>query len=184
MNEIKKVPNGKPVFVDSKGRRGRWFNSASLVAGTITTILLALFAISVLVNPFLPQIKLKPSEVLPQKTDLQVHLPEQPLTKQESIVKRIGQTAKEEKKKREEDKLAKAADLDQLMATTREQDIRSKHDGPPLSVGFFVNWDDSSIASLRQNINSLDWMVPEWFRLSGDANNPLVLDIDENAVDF
>jgi cellulose synthase/poly-beta-1,6-N-acetylglucosamine synthase-like glycosyltransferase/peptidoglycan/xylan/chitin deacetylase (PgdA/CDA1 family)/spore germination protein YaaH len=186
MSDSKKGANGsnKAVFVDAKGRRGRYFNSASIIAGTVATILLALFAISVLVNPFLPQIKLKPSEVLPQKTDLQVHVPERPLTKQESIVKRLGQTAKEEKKKREEDKLAKAADLDQLMAITREQDIRSKHDGPPLAVGFFVNWDDSSLASLRQNINNLDWMVPEWFRLSGNADNPLVLDIDENAVDF
>src|SRR6478752_800618 len=134
--------NGKSVFQDTKGRRGRYFNSASIIAGTVTTILLALFAISVLVNPFLPQIKLKPSEALPQKTDLTVHVPERPLTKQETIVKRIGQTATEEKKKREEAKLAKAADLDQLMAATREQDIRSKHDGPPLAIGFFVNWDD------------------------------------------
>jgi len=176
--------NGKSVFQDTKGRRGRYFNSASIIAGTVATILLALFAISVLVNPFLPQIKLKPSEALPQKTDLTVHVPERPLTKQESIVKRIGQTAKELKKKREEEKLAKAADLDQLMAATREQDIRSKHDGPPLAIGFFVNWDDSSIASLRQNYQSLDWMVPEWMRLSGNADNPLALDIDDKAVEF
>ena len=101
--------NGKSVFQDTKGRRGRYFNSASIIAGTVTTILLALFAISVLVNPFLPQIKLKPSEALPQKTDLTVHVPERPLTKQETIVKRIGQTAKEEKKRREEEKLAKAS---------------------------------------------------------------------------
>jgi cellulose synthase/poly-beta-1,6-N-acetylglucosamine synthase-like glycosyltransferase/peptidoglycan/xylan/chitin deacetylase (PgdA/CDA1 family)/spore germination protein YaaH len=191
MSDSKKVGNGngKTVFLDTKGRRGRYFNSASIVAGTVTTILLALFAISVLVNPFLPQIKLqqiklKSSEALPQGADVTPRLPERPLTKKEAIIRGIGQKAIEEKKKREEDKLAKAADLDQLMAITREQAIRSKHDGPPLAVGFFVNWDDSSLASLRQNINNLDWMVPEWFRLSGDANNPLTLDIDENAVDF
>src|SRR5437763_10977727 len=97
--------NGKAVFLDTKGRRGRYFNSASIIAGTVTSILLALFAISVLVNPFLPQIKLKPSEVgpeikfkpsevLPKKADVQLPLPERPITKQESIVKRIGQTAK------------------------------------------------------------------------------------------
>src|SRR3954462_14322069 len=114
MTESNNAQNGKRVFVDAKGRRGRFFNTASIVAGMVTTILLALFAISVLVNPFLPQIKLKPSEVLPQKTDLQVHLPEQPLTKQEAIVKRIGQSAKEEKRRREDEKLAKAADIDQL----------------------------------------------------------------------
>jgi len=182
MSESNNGQNGKAVFVDAKGRRGRFFNTASIVTGTIATILLALFAISVLVNPFLPQIKLKPSEVLPQKTDLQVHIPERPITKQESIVKRIGQNAKEEKKRREDEKVAKTADLDQLMAITREQDIRSKHDGPPLAIGFFVNWDDSSYASLQKNIDSLDWVVPEWIRLSGDVNDPLVLDTQESVA--
>src|ERR1043166_6153406 len=182
MSDNKKTSNGKAVFVDTKGHRGRYFNSVSIIAGTVTTILLALFALSVLVNPFLPQVRLKPSEALPQKNDLQVHLPERPITKQESIVKRIGQNAREEKEKREDEKLAKAADLDQLRALTREQDIRSKHDGPPLAIGFFVNWDDSSLASIEHNLDSLDWIVPEWIRLSGDPNDPLTLDLQESVA--
>jgi peptidoglycan/xylan/chitin deacetylase (PgdA/CDA1 family) len=54
----------------------------------------------------------------------------------------------------------------------------------PLSVGFFVNWDDSSLASLQQNINSLDWVIPEWIRLSGNDASPLALDIDQTAVEL
>src|SRR6185369_4220048 len=56
--------------------------------------------------------------------------------------------------------------------------------GRPLSIGFYVNWDDSSLASLRQHIKALDWVVPEWIRLSGDAGNPLVLDLDQTALEF
>ena len=54
----------------------------------------------------------------------------------------------------------------------------------PLAIGFYVNWDDSSYASLKQNINSLDWIVPEWVRLGDNDNAPLVLDIDQNALDL
>ena len=55
--------------------------------------------------------------------------------------------------------------------------------GRPLAVGFYVNWDDSSYASLKGNINNLDWLVPEWIRLK-DGDDPLVKDIDPKALDF
>ncbi|HEV7700171.1 MAG TPA: polysaccharide deacetylase family protein, partial [Pyrinomonadaceae bacterium] len=176
--------NGKAVFVDTKGHRRRWFSPLAIALGTVTTILLALFAVSVLINPFLPQVKLKPAESLPQKSDLQFHLPERPLTRQETLARKIGETARQEENKRDDARLERASDLELKMAAKRAQDIRSVHEGPPLAVGFFVNWDDSSLASLRQNIDSLDWVVPEWMRLSGDMGNPLVLDVDDNAVDF
>jgi cellulose synthase/poly-beta-1,6-N-acetylglucosamine synthase-like glycosyltransferase/peptidoglycan/xylan/chitin deacetylase (PgdA/CDA1 family)/spore germination protein YaaH len=184
MNKNTGSTRGKAVFADSKGHRSKWLSSVSITAGTVSTILLALFGISVLINPFLPQIKLRPAEALPQKSDLQFHLPERPLTRQETVAKKIADTAKAEKDKRDNARLERASDIEQKMATTRAEAIRLVHEGPPLAVGFFVNWDDSSLASLRQNIDSLDWVVPEWMRLSGEAANPLVLDIEENAVDF
>jgi peptidoglycan/xylan/chitin deacetylase (PgdA/CDA1 family)/spore germination protein YaaH len=32
----------------------------------------------------------------------------------------------------------------------------------PIVVGFYVNWDDNSLASLRTHIDSLHWVVGEW----------------------
>ena len=32
----------------------------------------------------------------------------------------------------------------------------------PLTVGFYVTWDDFSFASLEAQIAKLDWMVPSW----------------------
>jgi peptidoglycan-N-acetylglucosamine deacetylase len=52
---------------------------------------------------------------------------------------------------------------------------------PPVSVGFYVNWDDSSYASLTKNINQLDWLIPEWLHLSAGANS-LKYDIDEKVI--
>ena len=56
--------------------------------------------------------------------------------------------------------------------------------GRPLAIGFYVNWDDTSYASLKKNINKLDWLVPEWVRLSDDGANPLVLDFDQKAIEL
>ena len=53
----------------------------------------------------------------------------------------------------------------------------------PLSIGFYVNWDDSSYASLKRNLVQLDWVVPEWIRLQ-DGPDPLVRDIDPRALDL
>jgi peptidoglycan-N-acetylglucosamine deacetylase len=53
----------------------------------------------------------------------------------------------------------------------------------PTTVGFYVNWDDTSYASLKRNIDKIDWLSPEWVRLQ-DGDNPLVLDFDQKALDL
>jgi peptidoglycan-N-acetylglucosamine deacetylase len=52
---------------------------------------------------------------------------------------------------------------------------------PPVSVGFYVNWDDSSYASLAKNIHQLDWLIPEWLHLSAGAES-LKYDIDAKVI--
>jgi peptidoglycan-N-acetylglucosamine deacetylase len=53
----------------------------------------------------------------------------------------------------------------------------------PLSVGFYVNWDDSSYASLAKNISYLDWLIPEWVHLKSGKNS-LSYDIDKKVIDL
>jgi cellulose synthase/poly-beta-1,6-N-acetylglucosamine synthase-like glycosyltransferase/peptidoglycan/xylan/chitin deacetylase (PgdA/CDA1 family)/spore germination protein YaaH len=175
---------GRPVFHDSRGRRKRYFSTLAIIVTTISTVMLAFFIISVLVNPFLPQIKLKPVAVLPQQTDINFHPPALPLSRRAIAASRIGEKAKLEQKKREDLRLQRLAAADLLKASKGGPLERATHDGDPLAVGFYVNWDDSSLASLKQNINNLDWIVPEWIRLSGNPQDPLTLDIDQDAVSF
>jgi len=174
----------KPVFFDTKGRRGRFASWFGITAGTIVTVLLAFFVISVLINPFLPQVRLKPVAALPQQSDIQPHVPDRPLTKRETLAKQVADKARTEKDKRDEIKAQRIGSPEQLEKVKQETLVRTVNQGNPLAVGFFVNWDDSSIASLRQNIDKLDWLVPEWIRLSGDMNDPLVLDVDKDAMEF
>jgi cellulose synthase/poly-beta-1,6-N-acetylglucosamine synthase-like glycosyltransferase/peptidoglycan/xylan/chitin deacetylase (PgdA/CDA1 family)/spore germination protein YaaH len=174
----------RPVFFDHKGRRGRYTPYLGIIAAAVVTVLLGFFVVSVLINPFLPQIRLKPVAALPQQSDINFHPPELPaLTKVETIAKQTGEKAKLEKKKREAIKAERVAAAQEL----REAEspiVRAANEGRQLAIGFYVNWDDSSLASLKQNIDSLDWIVPEWIRLSGDDKNPLVLDIDQDAIEL
>ncbi|MFM9904421.1 MAG: polysaccharide deacetylase family protein [Pyrinomonadaceae bacterium] len=175
----------KTVFLDTKGHRRHYFSSIGIVFGAVVTGFLTLFVVSVLINPFLPFVRLKPVETLPQQSDLQSHLPELPLlTKRDVVAKQTGDKAKGEKKKRDDARLAKIANGDLVKATGKGPITQIPNKGAALAIGFFVNWDDSSLASLKQNIDKLDWVVPEWIRLSGDNNSPLVLDIDPDAMQF
>ena len=54
----------------------------------------------------------------------------------------------------------------------------------PVTVGFYVNYDDTSYVSLKRNIDKLDWLAPEWVRLSDDSSSSLVLDFDQKALDL
>ncbi|MBF0514982.1 MAG: glycosyltransferase, partial [Desulfovibrionaceae bacterium] len=47
----------------------------------------------------------------------------------------------------------------------------------PLTIGYFVNWEDTSFSSLKLNAHNLDVLIPEWLHLTGadgtvTENNP------------
>jgi peptidoglycan/xylan/chitin deacetylase (PgdA/CDA1 family)/spore germination protein YaaH len=45
----------------------------------------------------------------------------------------------------------------------------------PKVIGFFVNWDDASFSSLKNNLNNMDEIIPEWLHLSG-ADGSVIVD--------
>ena len=53
----------------------------------------------------------------------------------------------------------------------------------PLSIGFYVNWDDNSYPALKRALPNLDWVVPGWLTLDGPAN-ALKADIDDRALKY
>ncbi|MCC6452478.1 MAG: hypothetical protein IT171_06270, partial [Acidobacteria bacterium] len=69
MSSSEPSPERPSVFFDEKGRRRKVFGVIGIPIAILTTVLFAFFVVSVLVNPFLPQIKLKPLSVLPERQD-------------------------------------------------------------------------------------------------------------------
>jgi hypothetical protein len=53
----------------------------------------------------------------------------------------------------------------------------------PLTVGFYVPWDESSTASLQRHIGDLDWLAPMWVTVVGPQHQfNIAPDPDARAV--
>ena len=59
----------------------------------------------------------------------------------------------------------------------------NKNSARPKTIAFYVNYDDTSYASLKRNIQDIDWLSPEWIRLQ-DSGESLVLDFDPKALEL
>jgi len=105
MSQNDSVIGVRPVFHDPKGGRRRLFTYSGIIIGSLLTILLTVFIVSVLVNPFLPQIRLKPLAALPQADDTVLPVPERPAaTRKELQLRRQSERIRDEKSRREERK--------------------------------------------------------------------------------
>ncbi|MGI8469340.1 MAG: glycosyltransferase [Pyrinomonadaceae bacterium] len=164
--------NYKPVFFDARGRRRRVMNRVWLASTIVLVILFVIFLASILANPSLPQLRLKTptAETVPEKPG--------------ETTKQIITEAEKEKNQRAKKQAEKAEKANQFFNVNPAPTPAKENRARPLAIGFYVNWDDSSFASLKRNLNQLDWVVPEWIRLSGDDSNPLVLDIEPKALEF
>jgi hypothetical protein len=53
----------------------------------------------------------------------------------------------------------------------------------PLSIGFYVNWDDNSYAALKRALPHLDCIIPAWLSLTGQAMD-LKSSVEDRALSY
>ncbi|MEI8360813.1 MAG: polysaccharide deacetylase family protein [bacterium] len=73
-----------------------------------------------------------------------------------------------------------------LKEITTHNALAPKKNTDKLRIGFYVNWDDSSLYSLKDNLSKLDVVAGEWLHLS-DANGNLVIDNtqrEQETIDY
>ncbi len=162
-----------PVFYDPRGRRWRHVRRTYLILGVITTGLTALFIASVLAKPFLPTPILRPLRNLPSASDIKPRPLATPIINarelrakkaQAELQKELAQTRVVPGKRPELMPLAPPPANTPLPLPPPAQFATR-----PISVGFYVDWDESSYASLQRNLNHMDWLMPQWLHLLGDA---------------
>ena len=142
----------------------------------IVTVLMGVLVLSILVHPLLPHLDLK-STWLPRTADLRPKPPNISFTRRDQK----AQHAQAELKKALHDARLAASRHDAQIKIT--QPVSLPPTTKPLTIGFYVNWDDSSYSSLNRNLSQLDWIVPEWVRLQ-DGVDPLVRNIDPRVIDL
>ncbi|HVG38762.1 MAG TPA: hypothetical protein VM870_05720, partial [Pyrinomonadaceae bacterium] len=175
-----------PVFFDPRGRRWRRVRWTWLLLAIVVTVLAIAFVASVLINPLLPRLDLRPVTALPHAEDLRVKPPPPPAASRHELrarraeqdLRRMLQSAPVTRGQRPTQmKIAPPP------AASTPAPVSPSARDKPLSIGFFVNWDDSSYSSLKRNLAQLDWVIPEWVRLQSGPD-PLIRDIDPPALDL
>ncbi|MFZ2017252.1 MAG: glycosyl hydrolase family 18 protein, partial [Methyloceanibacter sp.] len=56
-------------------------------------------------------------------------------------------------------------------------------EGRPLSIGFYVGWDDNSYPALKRALPRLDWVVPSWLSFQG-PDLTLSATVDGRVLDY
>lgn len=175
-----------PVFYDPAGRRWRQVRRVWMALAIVVTTLAVILIGSVLINPALPSLNIRPVASFPHSTDLKpkpLAVPANPIQQkakkaQAELQHALARTPRVIPSKRRSQTAVippPAALPPPIVPTSR-----------PLSVGFYVNWDESSLASLERNLDHLDWVVAEWSHLQDNSNGagPLAIDIDPPALNF
>ncbi|MFN2576523.1 MAG: polysaccharide deacetylase family protein [Pyrinomonadaceae bacterium] len=161
-----KVPPGSPVFYDPRGRRWRHVRRTYLALGVLATIVAGIFIASVLANPFLPTPSLRQLKNLPHASDLKPQ------------ARPVVPTAREVKAKKAQAELQKELSQTRVVPGRRPELLPvapppantpmpapASFGAKQLTVGFYIDWDESSYSSLERNLNSLDWVMPQWAHL-------------------
>jgi cellulose synthase/poly-beta-1,6-N-acetylglucosamine synthase-like glycosyltransferase/peptidoglycan/xylan/chitin deacetylase (PgdA/CDA1 family)/spore germination protein YaaH len=176
-----------PVFYDPRGRRWRHVRRTYLALGIAVTAITAVFIASVLANPLLPRLNLRPLQNLPRSSDIK---PQPPA---------ILPNAREAKAKKAQDLLREELAKTRVVPARRSEltpivpaPVNTPLPAPAsftakqLAIGFYINWDESSYASLERNLDHLDWVVAQWAHLvdSKNGSNPLSLELDAKALNL
>src|ERR1700686_256025 len=183
-----KLPNS-PVFYDPRGRRWRRVRRTYLALGIIVTAITAIFIASVLANPLLPRLNLRPLQNLPQAYHIKPLPPALVLSPRKKQAKKA------------QDDLKKAYTLTQTKEVPGRRSELTPIVPPPantplpapasftsdeLAIGFYINWEESSYASLARNLNHLDWVVAQWSHLvdARNGSNPIAIELDAKALNL
>ena len=164
LNQAANAAEVKPIFFDPTNKRWPRLRLGMTLIALILTLLLGTLVLSILFGPALPTLNLPSVSFLPHGIHSVPGVPrlspERPLTRRERALR----------------------DAKTKLASEREHNLRKllaqAHKTSPnlakrqLSIGFFVNWDDSSMSSLKQNLDGLDMVISEWLHLA-DNNGSL-----------
>jgi cellulose synthase/poly-beta-1,6-N-acetylglucosamine synthase-like glycosyltransferase/peptidoglycan/xylan/chitin deacetylase (PgdA/CDA1 family)/spore germination protein YaaH len=143
-----------PIFFDPSARRWWRFKRIAQGVAAVLSGIFAILIISITINPALPSIGLPPARVFPQVHHL---APPQPTRFLNRSDRRFERTKR---------KLRTALTGPVTTKARTETSARSVSTSPSTLIGFYVNWDDTSFTSLKQNLNQLDVLMPEWLHLT------------------
>jgi cellulose synthase/poly-beta-1,6-N-acetylglucosamine synthase-like glycosyltransferase/peptidoglycan/xylan/chitin deacetylase (PgdA/CDA1 family)/spore germination protein YaaH len=151
----------RPVFFDAERKRWPRLRFGILASWLVLSVLLGALLVSVLISPALPALHLPGASFLPRGAHAVPALVKPPAAIRPLNRRERALRTAELRLRREQDR-----SLRLVLAKARRP--LSPAAGVPLTIGFFVNWDDASMSSLRENLDKLDMVIAEWLHLKGE----------------
>jgi len=176
------------MFLDPTGRRRRRLRVGAGVLGALTVAAALFVASGLIIPPLLPDLPLRQtaSDSLGRVPRAGIRLP----PRQHISVRAERERIAAREKLFEQLRLHPAPPSERLeqMGLRRSSQGTSRQRPPsdPIVAGFYVNWDDNSLASLRMNRNNLDWIVAEWglVRTRSRDSLPLVIQVKDSVFSY
>lgn len=135
----------KPIFYDASGRRNRWTMRAFVALLAAVVIAAGIFAATVVAVP------------IPDPLAMAMERPQpRPIGQQVARLRRHAGH--------------RIASIRRDVASWLPAGAPARPPARPLSVGFYVPWDDASRASLARHIGQLDWLMPSFYSVTGPAH--------------
>jgi len=179
---------GKPIFFDPTGKRARVLQALAWLAGTVSAIVMVLFA-AILVVVHRPEDK-SFDQQLTSHTSIRCAWaptcsPAHAMTDSNAADPELLKTAStlaSDLRERERDLRTHHPQVEFVNRRPLPAPLRGSKERS-LSIGFYVNWDDNSYPALKRALPQLDWIIPGWLTLDGQAM-ALKPDIDDRALKY
>lgn len=182
-----KTSPSSPVFYDPRGRRWRRVKRTYLALGIAVTAITAVFIASVLANPLLPRLNLRPLQNLPRSSDIKLPAAAA-LPNARELKARKAQDLLQKELAKTRVVPARRSELTPIVPAplTTPLPAPASFNSKQLAIGFYINWDESSYASLERNLDQLDWVVAQWAHLvdSKNGSSPLSIELDAKALNL
>ncbi|HVH09838.1 MAG TPA: glycosyltransferase [Gemmatimonadales bacterium] len=172
-----------PTFLDPSGRRWARLRAGGLVAGVVSTVLFLFVLTGVLIPPLLPTLPLVQSAAdslghaartlpAPAKHPISVRAERERVATRQRLFAYL-----------QEHPAPPGLRPAQLPILRHAAAGPAMPAGAPITAGFYVNWDDNSLASLRAHVDALDWIVAEWgFVGAGVDTVPVRFQVDRRVL--
>ena len=168
-----------PTFLDPTGRRWRRLRLGALAAGVASTVLFVFVVTGVIVPPLLPSLPFTQTAA-----DSLGHAPRVPRLVVKHPISVRAERERVASRQRLFAYLAKhpaEPGLRYAQLPIARPHTSLEPAGRPIVTGFYVNWDDNSLASLHSHISALDWVVAEWGFVRADTA-PVQFQVDRRVL--
>ncbi|MDE2182217.1 MAG: glycosyltransferase [Alphaproteobacteria bacterium] len=160
----------KQIFFDETGRRAARLSALGWAGAVLSTVLGIAFVASILATqrvsgPDLP-VKLTANNALVRKAA------------DPALLKSAARLAEEARAREQIARAWKLRNAREKLPSRELSAILRPQAGRPITIGFYVNWDDASYPALKRALPKLDWVLPSWLELAG---NDMALKITMDA---